>query len=129
MTNDCRNQSRRFQVNRRVTDRRDQMRLPAESTIRFMLSDCNQQEVLHGPLIDVSSHGLQIVFDERLDVGETLLIEVRGDDSRCFNSTVRVMRVDETTKNYQNVGCEFCVQLSRRQIATLKQLTLVATAG
>ncbi|GAB4138452.1 MAG: hypothetical protein Tsb009_06620 [Planctomycetaceae bacterium] len=124
MTGDRRSSHRRQSIERRVADRRDDERLPAETTIRFLRSSGNHREVLHGMLLDVSRYGLKIHFDEPLDIDETLLIEVRDEDNRCFNSTVRVRRVMQNVENGQDVGCEFCVALSTRQMETLKRLTL-----
>ena len=118
--------TRRNPTTRRVSDRRDGDRIPAESAVRFLRSVNREREVLHGVLHDVSAQGMGISFDEELKIGETLLIEVRGEGSRCFNATARVVRIVGTDSN--EFGCEFCVEPSRHQIATLRELSIVDAA-
>lgn len=127
MINRRKPESRRAHHERRADERRDGNRMPAESAIRFMRAGSDSQEILHGVLQDVSPNGLRIAFDEALKVGDKLLVEVRGDDSRCFNATVEAVRIVETDDDRLHVGCEFCVAPSRRQIATLKELAQEAS--
>jgi len=115
-------QSRRSQTTRRVVDRRDGERIPAKASIRFMRSGKSGEEILHGELQDASTHGLRISFTESLQVGEALLIEFKSDDGDCLNTTARVVRVDENEGGRYNVGCEFRMALTRRQVETLKRI-------
>lgn len=115
-------ESRRNRSERRTSDRRDGSRMPAETAIRFMRSGAASGAILHGVLQDVSPRGLRIAFDETLDIGEKLLVEVRGEDGRCFNATVEAVRIVASDDDRNHVGCEFSVAPSRKQIATLKKL-------
>ncbi len=103
MTNRRQPDSRRNRQERRSADRRDENRMPAETAIRFMRAGNASGEILHGVLQDVSPTGMRIAFDETLEVGDKLLIEVRGDEGRCFNATVVAKRIKETDDGRRDV--------------------------
>jgi hypothetical protein len=65
------------------------------------------------------------VLDEPLRAGEKVLVEVRDHGGQCFNMTAETVWVEPMDDGRHQVGCELCVDLTDRQVRTLK--TFAAT--
>ena len=77
---------------RRQADRRTQPRTATETGIRVIRAG-QQSAILHGELLDASLSGLRMLFEEQLDVGDSLMVEVRTDE-RVFGFPVHVMWIE-----------------------------------
>ncbi len=118
---DRRNASpRRKSTDRRVEDRRDTPRLNAQIDIRFMRADA-PSEILYGQLLEASPTGVGLLLDTPIATDERLLIEVRSEQS-CFNLTATARWVELASDSWFRVGCELAIELSAKQLRTLKKI-------
>ena len=113
---------RRANAERRLAERRLNVRTFAESSVRFLRSGTSAGDVLRGELLDASASGIGVVFEESLQVEEKLLLEVQDDDVHCFNLTEKVVWCDERDDGLHVVGCELCVGLTDRQYEMLQAI-------
>ena len=120
---------RRKPSDRRDADRRFDGRVSSDVRIRFLRAGKRSNEILRGLLADVSVSGIRILFEEPLRPGETLLVEVRDDEDRCFNLTAQVVWTEETDDGRHIVGCELCAALTDRQCKLLQKFTRSAASN
>jgi len=106
---------------RRTSDRRSADRHTLGAGIRFLRAGSSTEQILSGELLDVSASGIRIALDEPLAAGEKVLVEVRDHEERCFNMTAEAVWVELLEDGRHQVGCELCVDLSDRQLRTLKR--------
>ena len=114
--------SRRDSTDRRIDDRRADVRYASQTCIRFLRAGHAGDQILHGKLIDVSSAGIRFLFDERPQPAETVLIEARGGNGHCFNLTAQVVWIESTDDDRFRVGCELRVELTDRQRRLLEEI-------
>ena len=119
--------ARRQATDRRTADRRDENRNVLEAQIRFLKAGASVDDALCGELLDVSAAGLRMVLDEPLNLGDTILVEVRPQDERCFNFTARVVWSEPHDSDRHRVGCELRVELTPKQWKVLEQISSEST--
>lgn len=112
---------RRQLLDRRSDERRLDDRMLSEASVRFMRA-ATPQTVLHGELLDVSAAGVRILLELPLAPPEALLVEARDGEGRCCNMTARVVWTEALEAGGWLAGCEFPVELTPRQYATLRSL-------
>lgn len=88
-----------------------------------MRSTGGHKGVLPGELLDVSLSGVRIIIDEPLATTESLLIEIREGDDLCLNLTARLVWCVPFDDTRFQAGCDLSADLSRSQLARLRQLT------
>lgn len=111
---------------RTQSDRRDYLRVQTSGRIRFLRGGDNADEVLAAELVDVSHTGVRIQSDESLVPGERIVVEIRDEETHCFNLSAQVVWVESEPFDRHCVGCELRVELSRRQFSLLQRLLTVA---
>ena len=114
--------SRRDATDRRVVDRRADVRYLSQTGIRFLRAGNAGEQILHGKLLDVSSVGISFLLDERPQPSETLLVEARGENGHCFNLTAQVVWIESTDNDRFRVGCELRVELTDRRRRLLEEI-------
>lgn len=110
---------------RSQTDRRDYLRVQTAGRVRFLRAGDNPDDVLAAELVDVSHTGVRIQSDEPLIPGERIVVEIRDDESHCFNLSAQVVWVESEPFDRHCIGCELRVELSRRQFSVLQRLLSV----
>lgn len=118
---------RRHPPDRRTEDRRMDDRLLSEAGIRFLRAD-KPGSILRGELLDVSPAGARILLEVSLAPAESLLVEVPDLEGRWFSMTARVVWTEAADPGNFFAGCEFPVELTPRQYATLRKLARGADA-
>lgn len=111
---------RRVSTDRRVEDRRDTPRLTAQIDIRFMRAD-SPGDILYGQLLQASPTGVRLLLDTPVVADERLLIEVRFEQT-CFNLTAIARWIEIASNSWFRVGCELSVELTSKQLRTLKKI-------
>jgi len=111
---------------RAQSDRRDYLRVQTSGQVRFLRAGNNADEVLAAELVDVSHTCVRIQSDEPLVPGERIVVEIRDEETHCFNLSAQVMWVDSEPLDRHCVGCELRVELSRKQFSLLQRLLTVA---
>jgi len=123
MKNNRRDLNPRRQVSeRRLTERRLEPREPFEAGIRFLRAGSSVDEILSGELVDVSASGIRVLLNEPLEQRQKILVEVRGESEDCFNLLAEAIWIEHLPSCECLIGCELCVELSRRQFARLQEL-------
>lgn len=111
---------RRNTTDRRAEDRRDTPRLNTQVDIRFMRADA-PGEILYGQLLQASPTGVRLLLDTPVVADERLLIEVRFEQT-CFNLTAIARWIEIASNSWFQVGCELSVELTSKQLRTLKKI-------
>ena len=107
-------------IDRRVRERRAGDRIAAEASVRFLSSAGGG--AIEGRLLDASACGLRVELDEPLAAGDRLLVEASAAGEHLFNATAEVVWTRPAGAGKQEAGCEFRVDLGRRQAALLRRL-------
>ena len=118
-SSDRRRENRR-QSDRRVADRRRDVRYPANARLRFLSFGAIDDRVLPGTLSDVSASGVRIVIDEPLKAPQNLLIEIHDGARLQLNLVASLVWCKPIGEGRHEAGCELSVELSRSQLADLK---------
>ena len=113
---------RRLPADRRnQSDRRDQPRMTLAAELRFLRSGPAAHEVLEAELCDVSATGVRLTLDADLNPGDTVLMELRGEQERCLNLAAQVVWIEPGIERRHQVGCELRLELTRGQQSFLRE--------
>ena len=63
-----------------------------------------------------------MVLDAPLELGESLVIELRDGDDRCLNLVAKVVWIQTQSDAQHGIGCDLQVELSPRMQAHLRTM-------
>ena len=106
---------------RRGLDRREEPQGACETGIRFLRDGSSPIDVLTGELLDASLTGARLLLNQELGSGDRILVEVRTENGACFNLTAQIVWTEPVENDRFRVGCELCVELSRKQLTALQE--------
>jgi len=90
------------------------------SAVRFLRSS-SPDRVLHGQIHDVSTAGLRLVLEEPVTAGESLLVEILGEQTILFSLSTQVAWCTPEDSRHR-VGCVLVKPLAPRHMARLRTL-------